>query len=131
MTSTGGRLAANVRIEHFPSVPRDVCRFLRKEDMSDQRTYPAFDKCPRCDGPLQDGFAQKAAGLSFVAPKSFEQFISLDEDLAEAGLRKLLPSKAEYFGSHVCRSCELYLIDFSRTYDRSKAKELLERIAKQ
>ncbi len=99
--------------------------------MSDQTTYRAFDKCPRCGAPLQDGFAHKAAGISFVASKSFEQFLSLDEDLAEAGLRKLLPSKAEYFRSHVCRSCELYLIDFSRTYDRSEAKELLERIAKQ
>jgi len=99
--------------------------------MSDKPTYPAFAKCPRCDGPLQDGFAHKAAGLSFVAPESFERFISLDEDLAEAGLSNLLPSKAEYFGSNVCRSCELYLIDFSQTYDRSEVKEVLERTAKQ
>ena len=97
--------------------------------MSEKPTYPAFENCPRCNGSLQDGFAHKAAGLSFVSPHSFEQFVSLDEDLAEAGLRKLLPSTAEYFGSHVCRSCELYLIDFSRTYNRDEAKELIDRSA--
>lgn len=99
--------------------------------MNNESTYPAFVTCPRCNDTLQDGFAHKSAGLSFVAPESFERFVSLDEDLAAAGLQKLLPSQAEYFGSYVCRSCELYLIDFSRTYTRAEAKELIDKVARQ
>jgi hypothetical protein len=70
------------------------------------------------------GFAHKAIGLSFVAPEKLEQFFSFDADLARAGLRKLFPSKAEYFRSYVCRSCELYLIEFGTTFDRHQAQQV-------
>jgi hypothetical protein len=62
--------------------------------------------------------------LSFVAPEKLERFISIDEDLARSGLRKLFPSKAEYFRSYLCRSCELYLIDYSATIDHAQAKQM-------
>lgn len=84
----------------------------------------ALETCPRCGTALQPGFAHKAIGLSFVAPEKLERFISIDEDLAGSGLRKLLPSKAEYFRSWLCKSCELYLIDYSTTIDHAQAKLL-------
>ena len=84
----------------------------------------ALETCPRCGTTLESGFACKAIGLSFVAPDKFERFAFLDEDLAKSGLRKLLPSKVEYFRSYLCRSCELYLIDFGTTLDRGQAEQV-------
>lgn len=84
----------------------------------------ALQACPRCRAALQPGFAHRAAGLSFVAPEKLERFISIDEDLARSGLRNFLPAKAEYFRSYLCKSCELYLIDYSTTIDHGQAKLL-------
>ena len=78
---------------------------------------------------MEPGFAHKAIGLSFVAPKKLERSISLDEDLAGSGLRKLLPSRAEYFRSNLCRGCELYLIDFGTVFGHAQAKELARSLA--
>ena len=89
-------------------------------------TDHSFADCPRCGKPLQAGFANKAVGLSFVAPEKLERFLSVDEDLAEAGPAKFLPSKAEYFRSYLCRACELYVVDYSVTLDRSRAKQVAE-----
>src|SRR5258707_15311902 len=89
----------------------------------------ALESCPRCGAPLEAGFAAKAIGLSFVAPEKLERFAFLDEDLAKSGLRKLLPSKAEYFRSYLCRSCELYLIDYRTTLDQTQAKQLARSMA--
>jgi hypothetical protein len=75
---------------------------------------------------LEAGFAAKAIGLSFVAPEKLERFAFLDEDLAKSGLRKLLPSKAEYLRSYLCRACELYLIDFGTTLDRGQAERVAQ-----
>lgn len=86
----------------------------------------ALETCPRCGSALQAGFAAKALGLSFVAPEKLEHFAFLDEDLAKSGVRKLLPSKAEYFRSYLCRSCELYLIDFGTTLDRGQAEQFAQ-----
>jgi hypothetical protein len=85
----------------------------------------AFEKCPRCGTALDPGFAAKNIGLSFVTPEKFEHFAFLDEDLAKSGLRKLLPWKAEYFRSYLCRSCELCLIDFGATLDRGQAEQIV------
>jgi hypothetical protein len=87
-------------------------------------TTCAFESCPRCGEALQAGFAHRAIGLSFVAPEKLSQFVSLDEDLAESGLKKILPSLAEYFRSYLCRSCELYLIDFSTLLSHAQTKKL-------
>ena len=82
-----------------------------------------FQMCPRCGKALEAGFAHRAPGLSFVAPEKLQHFIFLDEDVAKSGLGKLLPSAAEFFRSYLCRSCELYVIDFSTTLDRTQAKQ--------
>jgi hypothetical protein len=94
----------------------------------------AFDTCPRCGKQLEAGFAQKVMGLSFVASHKLNRFISVDEDLTLSGglksrlyglVKKVLPSKAAYFRSYLCRSCELYLIDYSTTIGHAQAQELL------
>ena len=82
-----------------------------------------FQTCPRCGKTIGAGFAQKAPGLSFVAPDKLQHFIFLDEDVAKSGLSKLLPSAAAFFRSYLCRSCELYIIDYSTTLDRAEAKQ--------
>lgn len=83
----------------------------------------SFETCPRCGRGLQPGFSHRAAGLSFVSPAKLLQTVSLDEDLSRAGLKKLLPSPAEYFPSYLCRSCELYLIDYSTALAHADAKK--------
>jgi hypothetical protein len=94
----------------------------------------ALDTCPRCGQQLEAGLAHKLTGLSFVASDKLNRFIFVDEDLALSGglksrlygrLKKVLPSRAEYFRSYLCRSCELYLIDYSTTIGHAQAKELL------
>jgi len=83
-----------------------------------------LEACPRCGTALEAGCAAKCVQLSFVAPEKFQRFAFLDEDLAKCGLRKYLPWKAEYFRSYVCRSCELYVIDFDATLDRRQAEQV-------
>ena len=86
----------------------------------------AFQSCPRCGEAMEAGFAHKAAGLSFVAADKLQHFIFLDEDVAKAGWSKLLPSVAAYFRSYLCRSCELYIIDYSSILDRDEATAAAE-----
>ncbi len=38
--------------------------------------------CPRCGEEMEDGFAGKGAGLSFVARDKFERFAFVDEDVS-------------------------------------------------
>jgi hypothetical protein len=99
----------------------DVMGLLPRECVVSEK---AFENCPRCGSVLEAGFAHKAIGLSFVAPDNLERFIWMDEDLARSGLRKLLPSWAEYFRSYLCRSCDLYLVDYSATMDHAQAKQI-------
>jgi hypothetical protein len=84
--------------------------------------------CPRCNKTLEAGFAHRAGGLSFVEPEKLEHFMFMDEDLSEAGLSRFLPAPAAFFRSYLCRSCELYLIDYSETLTRAKAEELAKSI---
>jgi hypothetical protein len=79
-------------------------------------------KCPRCGSSLEQGFAVRGVGLSFVEPSKFEQFLFLDEDVSQSGLKKLLPSRAQYYRSCLCRSCRLYLIDYAVIYSRDDAE---------
>ena len=83
-----------------------------------------FENCPRCGSALEPGFAGKAIGLSFIAPEKLKRFSFIDEDLASSGLAKILPSKWAAFPSYVCRSCKLYLIDYSKTIGRTEAKQM-------
>ena len=87
---------------------------------------PVFTNCPRCDEKVQDGFASKSSGLSFVAQGKFAKFSFVDEDVSGAGLSKYLPWKAEYFDSYLCRGCGLYVIDFSKTLSRSDVEDLIK-----
>lgn len=87
-------------------------------------TLQELESCPRCGGALEAGFAHKSNGLSFVTPQKLDQFISVDEDLAQAGWRKFVPCRVEYFRSQVCRNCELYLIDYGTALSHAEAKEL-------
>ena len=83
-----------------------------------------FQTCPRCGAPTERGFCHRVNGLSFVAPAKLANFVSIDEDLAKAGLRKLLPSKAEYYRSYLCRPCNLYVVDYGTSLGSAEAKEL-------
>ena len=87
--------------------------------------------CPRCNETLQPGFAHRAAGLSFVEPEKLEHFAFIDEDISGAGLTKFLPSRAAFFRSYLCRSCELYLIDYSETLTRAEADEAAKAMIEQ
>ena len=88
-----------------------------------------LETCPRCQTKTEQGFCHRAIGLSFVAPAKLDKFVSIDEDLAQSGLRKLLPSKAEYYRSYLCRTCSLYLIDYGTSLNSAEAKELATSIA--
>jgi hypothetical protein len=92
-------------------------------------TTPELTTCPRCDQPLATGFAAKGTSLSFVAPDKLKQFAFVDEDLARAGWSKLLPTKARYFRSYLCRGCELYLVDYGTTLGRQEAERVVESLA--
>ena len=85
-----------------------------------------FTSCPRCGEEMQAGFACKASGMSFVAREKFERFAFIDEDVSGAGWSKFVPGKAEYFDSYLCRCCELYIIDYSKTLSRVDTEQLIK-----
>lgn len=87
--------------------------------MADNRPV---ETCPRCGAPTERGFCHRANGLSFVTPDSLDKFLSIDEDVAKAGFRKFLPSKAEYYRSYLCRACNLYVVDYGTSLGSSEAK---------
>ena len=93
-------------------------------------SQPTFSHCPRCDNVLEDGFAGHAVGLSFISHDKFQNFAFVDEDISNAGWKKFLPSVAEFFDSYLCRSCELYLVDFSKTLSRSQVEQVIQQRAK-
>jgi hypothetical protein len=92
-------------------------------------TSTPLDICPRCSARTEQGFCHRANGLSFVAPAKLAKFVSVDEDLVKAGFRRLLPSKAEYYRSYLCRACNLYIVDFDVSLGSVAAKELAASIA--
>jgi hypothetical protein len=53
-----------------------------------------------------------------------QSLTQLDEDLVESGLRNLLPSKAQFFRSHLCRACKLYLVDYGTILERNEAEHI-------
>jgi hypothetical protein len=83
-------------------------------------------QCPTCGGPLARGFAVKAAGLSFVRPQKFKKFAFIDEDLQGAGLTKLLPARARFCPSFLCRACRIYVVDYGTTLTRREATEAVQ-----
>ena len=91
----------------------------------------SISTCPRCGAALEAGFMAKAAGLSWVSPNKFESVVFLDEDISQAGLKKFLPSKAEYFRSYLCQACKLYLVDYSEAISYAQAKDAAASFQKQ
>jgi hypothetical protein len=90
-----------------------------------ETTLTTFQNCLRCGKNLEAGFATATAlGLSFVAPDKLRHFAFLDEDLSKAGIRKFLPWAARYFRSYLCRSCKLYVIDYSVRLNRAQAQQV-------
>jgi len=88
-----------------------------------------MDTCPRCNQPMQRGFHIRNTGLSYVAPDKLGTLIFIDEDVGQAGLRKVVPTRAQYHLSSICRACKLYVVDFSRSYSTKEAQELAEKMA--
>jgi hypothetical protein len=88
-----------------------------------------LEACPRCGSPTEQGLCHRATGLSFVAPGKLAKFVSIDEDLAKAGLRRFLPSPAQYYRSYLCRACNLYIVDYGISLSSSAAKELAASMA--
>jgi hypothetical protein len=81
--------------------------------------------CPKCGEKMERGLSlSKALGLSYISPEKLRHFSFLDEDLIRAGWRKILPSKALYCRSYLCRKCKYYAVDYSQFYDRKQANEL-------
>ena len=90
-----------------------------------------IETCPRCQEPTEKGFCHRAKGLSFVSVEKLKSFVSIDEDLAKAGLRKLLPSKAEYYSSFLCRKCNLYFVDYGTSLSSAEAKAIAHWLARE
>ena len=83
------------------------------------------DRCPRCSGPLEKGFAHRTVGLAFVSPEKLRQFIFVGEDLNKRSLlTKMLPSRARYSPGYVCRACRLFLVEYGTVLTHKEAKEL-------
>lgn len=83
-----------------------------------------INKCPSCGGSLERGFTAKASGLSFVPVKKFKRFAFVDEDLNRRSLlARLFPSRARFSPSFICRSCQLYLVDYGTVLSRRQANE--------
>ncbi len=91
--------------------------------MNPERTEH-LEKCPRCGRAYEPGFCSGNVGLSFVEPGKLKSFMFVGEDIAKARWRKLVPAKARYYRSYLCRGCRLYLVDHSRLFTHKEAKEL-------
>ena len=86
---------------------------------------PTFTNCPRCAEPMIDGFAARSAGLSFVRRETFEAHAPQDEELTGPS-RPGMFSDPEYLDSYLCRACELYVTDFSKSLKVSDVEAIIE-----
>lgn len=82
--------------------------------------------CPVCDQPLERGFYARNIGLSWITAEKMRRSAFLDEDLNHAGLKKLLPARAQYNLSYHCPGCQIYIVDYSRAISSADAKALAE-----
>jgi hypothetical protein len=49
-----------------------------------------------------------------------------DEDLNKAGLKHLLPAKADYDFSYHCPNCRIYIVDYTNAVSTEHTKALAE-----
>ena len=73
---------------------------------------------------MEQGFSVRNVGLSWVTPEKMRQFVSLDKDLNENGIKKYFPAKAQYDLSYHCPNCKIYIVDYSTALSSAQAKEL-------
>ncbi len=68
--------------------------------MTEEMTKVTFNdrlaQCPLCEQNMEKGFFAHGTGLSWITPEKMSHFAFMDKDLVEAGLKIILPSKAEY-----------------------------------
>ena len=81
-------------------------------------------KCPKCCGPMASGFSSASSPISWITKDQFRSLVFVDQDLAEVGLKMILPSKGEYFVTNHCSVCKVVITDYSSRMDR-KAVEAL------
>jgi hypothetical protein len=82
----------------------------------------ALMACPCCGRRMLLGFSCKSSPLSFVPLEKMRRFVFKDEDLHHAGLKVILPWKAEYSPSYHCSHCRVYVIDYGKVVASSMAK---------
>jgi len=94
--------------------------------MTDVMFNDKLAQCPVCGQGMEKGFSPRNMGLSWIAPEKLRQFIFLDEDLVNSGLKKLLPARAEYDLTYRCPQCQIYVVDYSRAVSAEEARGLAE-----
>ncbi len=67
---------------NLSSPPGDWWRYVANQNKRSAMSARVFTSCPRCGEEMEDGFAGKGAGLSFVARDKFERFAFVDEDVS-------------------------------------------------
>ncbi len=85
-----------------------------------------LSNCPVCGQRMERGFSHRNVGLSLITPEKMRKFAFRDEDLNKAGLKQLLPAKAEYNLSYHCPNCRIYIVDYSKAVSTEHAKALAE-----
>lgn len=84
--------------------------------------------CPNCNQEMRLAFSNRASGLSCADPAQFGNFFFMDVDLFGAGLRKLLPWKAEWYRAHRCEVCCVCTIEYGQAYSRREVEAMIARI---
>ncbi len=67
---------------------------------------------------MHHGYSSASSPASWIRPEQFRSVGFLDTDLKKAGLRTLLPWKAESFRAYHCPQCQLLMTDYSRKWSR-------------
>jgi hypothetical protein len=83
--------------------------------------------CPRCDHSMTPAFAHAAATIPYVTPEQILKFAHVSGDVHQVPLwKRFLPHAAEYFVTHLCGECGIYIIDIKHTLSSAEAKELAQ-----
>ena len=81
--------------------------------------------CPRCSGSMEHGLSIRNADLPFYRPESFANFVLIGRDLNRNSLlTRLFPSRARFSKAHVCRSCQVAIVEYGTSFTRREANEL-------